>query len=344
MRKKIIGAAILASLLAAHAQAGIDSLRARLMDGIDLTLRQDYPAARRVFNSVIAAEPTNPAGYLYLAGAVQAEFSDYEDGFDAGLFDSLIAQGRATADRLIDTKDSASWGYYFAGTALSYKAFSESERSDWPGVVLDGMNSAKMFERCLEIDPSFCDAMSGLGTYYYWRSKKTEFLSWLPFVRDRKTEGIDMLSKACEGATYEKFLALNSLSLVLTEEGRYDEALRYIREGLGRYPENRSFLWCLVGVLERMPHRDTVALKDAVKKLLASVVAAPVRNVYYEAACRLKLAQYAMDARDYPEVRRQCLAILNYKDLEGKTKRDLGKKLSAAQSLLEKVDSLSVSK
>ena len=344
MRKKSGVLCILASLLVVAGTVPAESLRDQLLAGIDLTLRQNYPAARASFRDVITRNPANPAGYLYLAGVLQAEFSDYEDGFQEGLFDSLIAEGRAMADRLIETRDSAAWGYYFAGTALSYKAFSESERGNWPGVVLDGMNSAKMFERCLEIDPSFCDAMSGLGTYYYWRSKKTEFLSWLPFVSDRKKEGIVLLKKACDGATYEKFLALNSLSLVLTEEGRYDEAMQCIQEGLGRYPDNRSFLWCLVGVVERVPQRDTAVIKDAVSRLLASVLAAPVRNVYYEAACRLKLAQFAMEAKDYPAVLLQCREILKYEDLEGKTKRDLGKKLSAARSLVEKVNEMSVSK
>jgi len=311
-----------------------ETMQGMLAGGIDQTLKQDYPAAKALFRTVIARYPDSPAGYLYLAGAVQAEFSDYEDGFEKSLFDSLLAEGEALADRLIEKKDSADWGYYYAGTALSYRAFSESERGNWPSVIIDGMNSAKMFERCLELNPGFYDAMSGLGTYYYWRSKKTEFLSWLPFVRDRKNDGIELLTKASENATYEKFLAMNSLSLVLTEEGRYDEAMSFIRKGLAQYPDNRSFLWCLVGVVEREANRDTAAIKLAVRQLLASVLNAPVRNAYYESACRLKLAQFAMEDRDYPEVVSECSAILRYADLEGKTKRDIGKKLDAARDLM----------
>jgi len=331
---------VLCALLAAAFQTAAQpsppaTMHDLLLDGIDRTLKQDYPAAKSVFREVIARYPESPAGYLYLAGTVQAEFSDYEDGFEKQLFDSLLAQGESLADRLTESKDSADWGYYFAGTALSYRAFSESERGNWPSVIIDGMNSAKMFERCLEMNPAFYDAMSGLGTYYYWRSKKTEFLSWLPFVRDRKKDGIDLLTKAADHATYERFLAMNSLSLVLTEEGRYDEALQYIRKGLAQYPDNRSFLWCLVGVVERVPHRDTAAIKSAVRQLLASVLSAPVRNAYYEAACRLKLAQFAMEEKDYAQVISECTAILRYSDLEGKTKRDIGKKLDAARDLLE---------
>jgi tetratricopeptide (TPR) repeat protein len=310
------------------------SLHDVILQGIDLTLKQDYPTAKALFQSVIDKYPNQPAGYLYLAGTVQAEFSDYEDGFDRRLFDSLLAKSEALADHLIERKDSADWGYYYAGTALSYRAFSESERGNWPSVIIDGMNSAKMFERCLELNPKFYDAMSGLGTYYYWRSKKIEFLSWLPFVTDRKKEGISLLTSVVENGTYDTFEAMNSLILVLTEEARYDEALPITFRALARYPENRSFLWCLVGIVERVPHKDTVAIKSAVTRLLASVVNAPVRNHYYEAACRLKLAQYAMAEHEYGRVIEECTAILQYKDLEGKTKRDIGKKLREASELM----------
>ncbi len=307
-----------------------------ILKGIDLTLKQDYPAAKALFQSAIEKYPDYPGGYLYLAGTVQAEFSDYEDGFDRRLFDSLLAKGESLADHLIERKDSADWGYYYAGTALSYRAFSESERGNWPSVIIDGMNSAKMFERCLELNPKFYDAMSGLGTYYYWRSKKTEFLSWLPFVSDRKKEGISLLTSAVENGTYDTFEAMNSLILVLTEEARYDEALPITLRALARYPENRSFLWCLVGIVERVPHKDTITIKSAVTRLLASIVNAPVRNQYYEAACRLKLAQFAMAEHEYGRVIEECTAILQYKDLEGKTKRDIGKKLREARELMEK--------
>ncbi len=306
-----------------------------LLRGIDLTLKQDYPEARALFQSVAKNDPDNPAGYLYLAGTMQAEYSDYENTFDQQLFDSLLAKGEALAERLIEKKDSADWGCYYAGTAFSYRAFSESENGSWPSVIIDGMNAAKMFERCLELNPQFYDAMNGLGTYYYWRSKKTEFLSWLPFVSNKEKEGIELLSSAAEKGTYDKFIAMNSLATVFIEEKRYDEALTIMQNGLALYPDNRSFLWCLMGIVERMPQRDTAAIKSAVSRMLASVMKAPVRNQYCEAACRLKLAQFAMEERRYSVVVDECSTILKYQSLEGKTRRDIGKKIKAARTLFE---------
>ena len=127
---------------------------------------------------------------------------------------------------------------------------------------------------------------------------------------------------------------MNSLILVLSEEERYDEALPFTLKALAKYPDNRSFLWCLVGIVERVPHKDTAAIKSVVQRLLTSMVSAPVRNQYYEAACRLKLAQFAMAEHDYKKAIEECTAVLRYSSLEGKTKRDIGKKLRAASELM----------
>jgi len=315
-----------------------------LLKGIDLTLKQDYPEAKALFESVAKSDPENPAAYLYLAGVLQAEYADYENSFDQQLFDSLIAKGAALAEHLIENKDSADWGYYFAGSALSYRAYSESENSSWSSVIIDGMNAAKMYERCLEINPQFYDAMNGLGTYYYWRSKKTEFLSWLPFLSNKERKGIDLLSQAAANGTFEKFIAVNSLTLVFMEEKQYDSAFSVVQKGLDSYPDNRAFLWCLMGIVENMPHRDTAVIRSVVSRMLASVMNSPIRNQYSEAACRLKLAQFAMEDGRYNAAIEECKTILQYEPLIGKTKNNIGKKIKAAKEILERAKELVNSK
>ena len=307
--------AILIAALFAVVQAGAANTPPRakqemhdaMLKGIDLTLRQDYPAAMRLFDSLTKIDPDNPAPFLYLAGMLQAQYTDYENSFDQELFDSLIAKGGVLAERLIESKDSADWGYYFAGSALSYRAYSESQNGSWASVIIDGMNAAKMYERCLEITPDFYDAMNGLGTYYYWRSKKTEFLSWLPFVSNKEKKGIDLISLAAEKGVFEKFVAVNSLVLVFMEEKEYDSALAMVQQGLHSYPDNRSFLWCLMGIAEDMPQRDTALLRSAVSRVLESVMNAPVRNQYLR-SCMPAEACPVRDGR--PPVSCSCRGML----------------------------------
>jgi tetratricopeptide (TPR) repeat protein len=299
--------------------------------GIDLTLQQKYPDAKVVFQSVMELFPEHPSGYLCMAATLQAECTDYGERMNRKTFDSLLAQGQILAEHMINSHEDSVWGFYYVGTAQAYRAFSESEEGKLYNAIMDGVSSAKMFEQCLSLDSTFYDAMAGLGTYYYWRSKKTEFLSWLPFISDRKDEGIRLVNEAMDHGTYDRFVARNALIWIYINEHRLDDALKIIEKGLASYPENRSFLWGLLSTTERMG--DSVAIKNCVVRLLASIMQAPVRNIYGEITCRLKLAQFAMAAGDYDSAMHECDLILAYRSDEGKTLRDIAEKIEKAEDL-----------
>ena len=113
-----------------------------------------------------------------------------------------------------------------------------------------------------------------------------------------------------------------------------------MQKGLESYPDNRAYLWCLMGIVENMPHQDTAVTRSVVSRVLASVLHSPVRNQYSEAACRLKLAQFAMDDRHYRAAIEECEAIVKYEPFVGKTKRDIGKKVKAAKEIMERAKEL----
>jgi tetratricopeptide (TPR) repeat protein len=309
-------------------------LHQKILRGIDLTLQQKYPEAKNIFLECTYRYPEHPAGYLYYAATLQAEYSDYESGFDRRAFDSLLAKAQLLAEGWIEQNRDKARAYYFLGTALAYRSFSLSEEGDWYRALMDGLNSAKMFERSLEFDTSFYNAMCGLGTYYYWRSKKTETFSWLPFLSDRKNEGINMLMMARDQSTYERSVALSSLMWIYIEEQRYDEALQSAAGILQAYPDNRSVLWGVMTANERK--KDSVALLKTVHQLLESVEKAKVRNIYAEVTCRIKLASAAFAKGDRQETVNQVKQILRYTPMRGKTRRDIGPKLDAALELLRK--------
>ncbi len=311
-------------------------LNEAILRGIDETCKEDYAAAGETFRSVIAGYPQYPAGYLYLAATLQAEASDYEMPLNTQELDSLLVRGELLAEKMIDAGKDTDWGYYYAGTALSYRAFSESEEGKWYSAILDGMSSAKMFEHCLAVNPKFTNAMCGLGTYYYWRSRKTDFLTWLPFVSDRRDEGIRLLKAAIGGSAYESMVALSSLMWIEIEESRYPEARALAEQGLARYPGNRSILWGLLTAEERS--QDSAGMLRTTRALLASILNAPVRNVYGEITCRLKLAMYAADHGDSAGAIRECRSILRYKGKEGLSRRNCSNKIAGAESLLRRLE------
>ena len=53
-----------------------------LLQGIHRTLLQEYDSAETVFRTMIREYPDHPSGYLYLAGMLQAQYTDFGDYFN----------------------------------------------------------------------------------------------------------------------------------------------------------------------------------------------------------------------------------------------------------------------
>ncbi len=300
---------------------------ALVMAGIDYTLRQEYDSAEIVFQVIIQEFPKHPVGYLYLAGMLQAKYNDYGDSFNEERYDSLLHSVESLSEPLVNNKSTSAFGYFYIGSALAFRSFTKSENGNLPSGIYYGLRAGKSLERCLESDPNFTEAKNILGSFYYWRSK----LAWLPFVPDRKEEGIKLIVESFSHP-YEKHLASQNLMVIFTEEKRFADAEQYGLAMLAEYPDNRLFLWNLKTVYEQW--NRTNKLKNIVERLLKSTVEAKTTNRYTEADCRLKLAQLMIAANNRSEAAEELKKIIALRNFIGKTKGDLKKKINRAEYLL----------
>ncbi len=303
-----------------------------VLKGIDLTLRQDYDSAELAFQKLIKLDPWHPVGYLYLAGMLQARYTDEGDQFDEERYDSLLNAAESLSEPLIEASTTAAAGYFYSGSAKAFRSYTRSENGNIPSGVYYGLSAGSTLQKCLERDSSYLQAKNILGSFYYWRSK----LAWIPFVPDRSEEGIAMIRQAYFHP-YEKHLASHNLIVILTEEKRYAEAERYALDMLAEYPDNRLFLWGLMTVYEKWDRKKE--LHDVVALLLKSTMRAKMINRYTEAMCRLKLARYAAAENNKSEASRQLTALLSLKKYVGLTKGNLGKKISDGEELLKTLNS-----
>jgi len=297
------------------------------MQGIHLTLQQEYDSAETVFQLLIQQFPNHPAGYLYLAGMLQAKYTDYGDSFDEKRYDSLLNIVEALSEPLIDNTETAAFGYFYRGSAEAFRSFTKSENGNLPSGIYYGVSAGRSLERCLDADPNFVEAKNILGSFYYWRSK----LSWIPFVPDRAEEGIKLILESFSHP-YEKHLASHNLMVIFTEEKRYAEAEKYGLMMLSEYPDNRLFLWNLKTAYEQWNRADK--LKNIINRLLISTLSAKVSNHYTEADCRLKLAQIMIKENNRNEAAVELKKIIELQKYVGKTKGDLRKKINKAEELL----------
>ncbi len=285
-------AIILLSSSTMFAYTPFQKVPSRLMDslltsGIDQTLRQEYEAAEKTFQRVVREFPGHPAGFLYQAALMQTMAMDYEIPIERSPFDSLLALALERSSAMIDRDAASPWGYYYRGTMMGYDSYARALRGDWFGAASKGMSSVSDFHHAVEADSSFFDAYAGIGTYYYWKTRKIEFLAWLPFVGDKRNEGIQHLFLCAEKGEYNRYAAMSSLLSIYLDKKSYEEAFYLAKEALRSYPSNRLFLWSFATALEGLA--DTTGALEAYNRLLESIVNDRRENSYNELVCRLNI-------------------------------------------------------
>jgi tetratricopeptide (TPR) repeat protein len=317
-----------------HAQWKLEpSLHSLVISGIDFILKQEYGRADSLFRLVTNRYPEHPAGYLYRAAVLQAYTIDFDEPVEQEKFDSLLMLGRTTADNI-----SLPWKEYFLGTADGYDAYERVERGDWFGGVRKGMSSASRLEEVVEKDSSFYESYVGIGTYYYWRSRKTEFLRWLPFVKDDRARGIRLLIIGADHSEYNRFAAMSALVSIYLDAENYTQAEEWSRRALNTYPENRIFLWGLATALDRQ--NRTGEAVSAYATLLKNIVDAHAPHRYNEIVCRLNLAKSKVALNDTVAALDHLKKILSYEtsSFPSRILPRAKEKFESAQALLLKLE------
>ena len=264
----------------------LDSL---ISAGIDQTLKQQYDDASATFSLASKEFPDHPAGFLFQAAVLQTIAMDYELRVPESAFDSLLSLVKDRAGRMVESNPESPWGYFFLGSMLGYDSYEHSQRGDWLAAATKGLSSASNFEKAIELDSSFYDAYAGMGTYYYWKTRKIEFLTWLPFIGDRRKEGIRLLEECALRGHYNRFAALSALASIQLDREDYQAAAEIAMDALRVYPSNRIFLWMLATARES--GEDPEGALSAYEVLLKAIITDPRPNPYNELVCRLNLAK-----------------------------------------------------
>jgi tetratricopeptide (TPR) repeat protein len=264
-----------------------------VLQGIDLTWKEQYVSADSVFACVVREFPKHPSGFLYQAGVELARAMDNEEVVNVQKFDSLIAAGRLRAELAVESGSDRMWGCFFVGTADGSDSYARVYRGDWFGGTRKGFSSVSAFKDAVKLDSSLADAYAGIGAFYYWRSRKTESFNWLPFVGDDRAEALPLLMRTVERGIYNRYTALNMLVAIYMDAKKYDKAITCSVEGLKRYPKNRAFLWGLATASQKAHLWTDAAM--AYQRLLSAIVVSQDNNHYNEVVCMLNLAKVELE-------------------------------------------------
>lgn len=305
----------------------VDSL---LRAGINHIVKQDYAGAEIFFNSLNKEYSQLPLGKIYLAVNKIAEAYDYAEEFDEAYILKNLEAAKEQSEKLIEQDEDNIWYRYFYALAEGYTAYFDAINGSWLSAGSTGVNSISEFEKILAADKKFYESYIAIGTFEYWKSRKMEFMNWLPFNNDTKKIGVDRLIVAIDSSSYNSYLAINSLIWIYIDQKKYEAAISISEKALNDFPNSRSFKWGLARAYEEINPAKAIEL------YLEIVDSYPVfkkDNYKNEIILKHIIAQQYVKLDDKEKALKYCNDILSIKNIPKKTADELSERLERVKSL-----------
>jgi len=231
-----------------------------LKSGINLIIDQKYDEAEELFDQLDKTRKDIPLGKIYLAAVHIARSYDYGESYDDELINNYLEGAKQISEGLLKIDEQSIWNHYFLALTEGYIAYYDALRESWLEAFSTGLNSVSVFEYCLEIDNNFYESLIAIGSYKFWKSKKMEFIDWLPFVDDEKELGIQYLQNAIKYSGYNSHLAIHSLIWIFIEQNEFNEAIKVAELALKDHPQSRIFKWGLARSYENIDPAKSIEL------------------------------------------------------------------------------------
>jgi tetratricopeptide (TPR) repeat protein len=296
-----------------------NSVHKILKSGIDFIIDQKYDEAEKVFKRLEQTRKDIPLGKIYLAAVSIARSYDYEIPFDNNYISKNLESAKKISERLLEKDEKNIWNKYFYALTQGYLAYYDALRENWLDAFATGLSSVSAFEDCLGSDKNFYEAKIAIGSYKFWKSSKTEFINWLPFVDDEKDLGINYLKEAVKYSGYNSHLAVHSLIWIYIEQEDYKEAVKLSQDALQLHPDSRIFKWGLARSFENVDIKKSISLY---KELLESYPNNLISNRVNEVTLKHIIAQLFNKLNNKIEAIKLCDEILS---ISGYTEYELEK-------------------
>ncbi len=252
-----------------------------LRDSVTLNIAQNiwydrYPTAIEKIENLINNEPDNPLGYFLLGSVFQTISEEFRnDSLKTKITENLEKAIKLSKQRFENEPQNPNWPF-ICGAAYGYRALHRAFHGGWWGAFQDGLKCSSNLKKALKIDSTYYDAYLGLGAYHYHKTVKSKAFLWLPFVADKREQGIEELRICVDSGFLATHSARESLLRIYFEEKRYEELLM-LADSLEKLTPNDpySLLFYVRGLaeLERLDEAE-----DKLQKLKL----AWKRSLYYD--------------------------------------------------------------
>ncbi len=308
---------------------------------IEYVYNEKFKQAEDEAKRIIKKYPEHPAGYFFLAAAIEAWMAYYQSSKREQDFYRCCDKAIETGERLLDKEPGNAWAAFFCFGADGYKGTYESRYERWITSFRHAWKGVSGLTELGKKNPEIRDINYGIGMYNYWRSAMIKMLWWMPMVNDNRKEGIKQLFEAKNFGIYTRIAAAEHLISILCNEQRFDEALSICDEMLERYPTTLVFYWGRGTALFGLERFDEA--RQIFQYILSRVEAEPIDNHFNGVLCHFWLAKIYSRQKQFTQSIAECNRMQYYK-LDNEIKKRLEKSFKEANSIKDGAQSASFAK
>jgi len=304
-----------------HPDKNVEKL---IRTGVQDIISHKYDIAEENFKLLQTDYPTLPLGDIFIAAVHIAKADDYGEPVENEIIKKHITDAVNKANQLYDNDPDNLWNNYYLALVNGYSAYFEALNNNYISAFANGLSSISYFEKCLKLDSAFYESYLAVGIYKYWKSEKTEYLTWLPFIEDEREEGISKIKYALKHNSYNSYLGINSLLWIYINQKEDSKVVKLAETSLVKYKNCRFFKWVLADAYQRIDKQKAIKIYY---ELLDFYIKMPGQNHLNEIILEHKIAMLYEETGDNKKALKLCDEILGLNSLNEYAREKLKKRL-----------------
>ncbi|MEK6650005.1 MAG: tetratricopeptide repeat protein [Bacteroidota bacterium] len=215
------------------------------MQGIDRLYNLQIDEAEKTFDEVIRMAPDDPRGWFFKS---MVHFYIYQLSKDQKAYDTFFQISETVIDKaeaLVDRDPNDLTAKFYLGGIYGYRGLAYQRNGSVLSGVWDGRKGYGLLKEAATGPNLSVDAQLGFGLFSYLIAKIPRSLTWIlniiGFSGDLEG-GLAMMKAAADRGMYTRTEASFYYAQFCFFEDRYDEAEKYLRMVIDRYPSNSLFL------------------------------------------------------------------------------------------------------
>jgi len=280
-----------------------------LARSIDLLYQDSFVAARACVDSMIIKDQSFWPAYVFKLGIIYMEMTDNEHYDRVEYFQDLSDSAITGLDGFLENYPDDKWALFFKGVTIGYTALYKGQRGGWAKAILKGLEAGKYFSRTIEADTAFYDAYLGLGSMNYTRSAKMGFITTLPFIPDKRKEGLSQIQLAADSSRYLRVPAALELAWAYIHKKEYEHAIVITDALLNRGIKGRQVLWAKG--MAQFKYEDAAGTIETFTLIMNGLERQGNQNYYNIGMCNYYIGQACYWQNDYTKALAHFNALLN---------------------------------